>query len=101
MLSSERESTRWTLVDSRMQMPRFPQPDFSSLFVSALSLAMTACIVPTTHAQVDRAGLNGTVTETSGKALSGCRSRHCRRLPVFIARRRRCQRDARDEVRTL
>jgi hypothetical protein len=52
-----------------MEMRRFPQPDFSSLFVSALSLAMAACIVPTTHAQVDRAGLTGTVTDTSGKAL--------------------------------
>jgi hypothetical protein len=52
-------------------MRRFPQLDLSSLFVSALSLAMAACLVPTTHAQVDRAGLNGTVTDTSGKALSG------------------------------
>jgi Carboxypeptidase regulatory-like domain len=34
---------------------------------------MAACIVPTTHAQVDRAGLTGTVTDTSGKALSGVR----------------------------
>jgi Carboxypeptidase regulatory-like domain len=54
-------------------MRQFPQPDFSSLFVSVLSLAMAACIVPTTHAQVDRAGLNGTVTDTSGRALSGVR----------------------------
>ena len=51
-------------------MRQFPQLDFSSLFVSALSLAMAACIVLTTHAQIDPAGLNGTVTDTSGKALS-------------------------------
>jgi Carboxypeptidase regulatory-like domain len=50
---------------------QFPQLDFSSLFVYGLSLAMAACIVPTTHAQVDRAGFNGTVTDTSGKTLSG------------------------------
>jgi hypothetical protein len=53
-----------------MEMRQFPQRDFSSLFVSALSLAMAAWVVPTTHAQIDREGLNGTVTDTSGKALS-------------------------------
>jgi hypothetical protein len=37
MLSSEGWSTRRTLVDSRMEMRQFPQLDFSSLFVSALS----------------------------------------------------------------
>jgi hypothetical protein len=53
-----------------MEMRRFPQPDFSSLFVPALVLAMAVCILPATHAQVDRAGLTGTVTDTSGRALS-------------------------------
>jgi hypothetical protein len=71
MLSSEQRSTRWTLVDSRTEMPEFPQLDFRSLFVSALSSAMAVCLVPTTYAQVDRAGLNGTVTDMNGKALSG------------------------------
>jgi len=45
MVSTERRATRRTLVDSRMEMRRFPQLDFSSLFVSALSLSMTAWVV--------------------------------------------------------
>jgi hypothetical protein len=70
MLSSERRSTRRTLVDLKDGDGQFPQLDFSSLFVSALSLATATWVVPTTHVQVDRAELNGTVTDTSGKALS-------------------------------
>src|ERR1700750_3508594 len=55
-------------------MRRFPRPDLSPLLLSALSLAIAACSgMPAAYAQVDRAGLNGTVTDTSGNALAAVR----------------------------
>src|ERR1700761_3838644 len=54
-----------SMIEARMRS--FRSPFF--LFVFTLSAVLLACFTPPGFAQVDRAGLNGTVTDSSGRVL--------------------------------